>query len=114
MSENSDNNGKDTPKSDPFVNMIIVTAGMRFQLGQIVITPNAMDRLSPIDGMMALGRHIKGDWGDVPREDWEANDEALENEGRLLSAYRSLDGVKFWIITEWDRSVTTILLPEDY
>jgi hypothetical protein len=62
----------------------------------------------------ALQRHVTGDWGELCPEDIEANEQALLNGARLLSAYRSAKGVKFWIITEWDRSVTTILLPEDY
>ncbi len=55
-----------------------------------------------------------GDSGDLDREDKKANDDALRDDGRLLSAYLSASGVKFWIITEWDRSVTTLLLPSEY
>ena len=59
-------------------------------------------------------RRAEGDWGDVCKEDWAENDEALKHERRLLSSYRTKHGVRFWIITEWDRSVTTILLPLEY
>jgi hypothetical protein len=83
-------------------------------LGQIVATRNAHDQLSHNVILLALARHCRGDWGDVCSEDWHANEEAMEIGERLLSSYCSPDGVKFWIITEWDRSITTILLPEDY
>ena len=87
-----------------------------FDLGRIVATPGALEHLSLADIMTALGRHSLGDWGDLDEEDREANDRALQDGGRLLSAYRTAgeSAVKFWIITEWDRSVTTILLPEEY
>ena len=64
--------------------------------------------------MRALFRHEHGDWGTLEAQDWETNQLALKNGDRLLSAYESTDGVKFWIITEADRSSTTVLLPEDY
>jgi hypothetical protein len=60
-----------------------------------------------------IKRHATGDWGDVDAEDGKANDEALKNGGRLLSAY-TVKGVKVWVITEADRSSTTLLLPQDY
>ena len=64
--------------------------------------------------MSTLGRHLKGDWGECCEEDGQANDHALKNGERLLSVYTTKLGTKFWVITEWDRSVTTFLLPEDY
>ena len=87
---------------------------MHFPLGQTVITPGAIAVLANTDVLNALALHAAGDWGDVCSEDRFANDEALRTGARLLSAYRTCDGVKFWIITEADRSVTTILLPEEY
>ena len=54
-----------------------------------------------------------GDWGDVGKQDWQANARALKRGEQLLSVYHMV-GVKFWIITEWDRPLTTVLLPEDY
>ena len=83
-------------------------------LDQIMITPNALASLSHQDIISALGRHKRGDWGDVDGFDKNANDAALREGSRLLSAYHSADGVKFWIITEADRSLTTVLLPRDY
>jgi len=88
-----------------------------FPLGRIVATPGALDVLeeageSPID---FLQRHARCDWGDVDEHDWQANDEALVNGDRLLSAYHtSSTGVKLWVITEADRSATTILKPDEY
>ena len=86
----------------------------KFPLGQIVATAHAMAYLANTDMQAALQRHLAGDWGEVGKEDREANEQALLNGTRLLSTYRSSKGVKFWIITEADRSVTTVLLPEDY
>ena len=85
-----------------------------FPLGQTVITPNAAASVEHADVLSALRRHASGDWGELGEEDRAANDRALVEGTRLLSAYRSSKGIRFWIITEADRSVTTILLPEDY
>jgi hypothetical protein len=88
--------------------------GSKFPLGRLVATPNALNQIPNDEIFTALSRHMRGDWGDVDKEDWRANDHALIEGTRLLSAYRSVAGVKFWIITESDRSATTVLLPEDY
>ena len=85
-----------------------------FPLGQTVITSTALAVLSALDITGALNRHRTGDWGEVGKEDGRANERALKNGERLLSVYHAADGTKFWIITEWDRSLTTVLLPEDY
>jgi hypothetical protein len=85
-----------------------------FQLGHLVATPNALEQIPNVEVMAALKRHAQCDWGNLDAEDKSANDHALKQGGRLLSAYVSTAGVKFWIITEADRSVTTVLLPEDY
>lgn len=86
---------------------------VRFDLGETVITGNASMRLSTEEVLTGLTRHACGDWGDLCAEDMLANDEALRVGGRLLSAY-GRGQHRFWIITEADRSVTTVLLPEDY
>ncbi len=88
----------------------------RFETGQICSTPGAlaamMDAIqSPMEFVI---RHMNGDWGEVCAEDRQANEDALDSNLRLLSAYRTTAGVKLWVITEADRSVTTILLPEEY
>ena len=85
-----------------------------FPLGQVVITRNAVTELLPVDVMNALNRHARGDWGDVCEEDGISNELALVEDTRLFSVYHATAGQKFWIITEHDRSITTILLPEDY
>ena len=93
--------------------------GKKFSLGELVATTNFVHRAKTL-GLesdeivtMALQRHLNGDWGDCCDEDGESNNQALKNDERLLSVYHMKDE-KFWVITEWDRSVTTILLPEDY
>jgi hypothetical protein len=83
-------------------------------LGQLVATPTALANITQEDITVALRRHVMGDWGDVCAEDKLLNDRALVEGTRILSAYHAANGTKFWIITEADRSVTTMLLPEDY
>ena len=91
---------------------IVTTA--KFQLGRIVATPNALDCLTQDDIRSGIIRHQAGDWGDLDADDRKENDLALERGSRLLSAYQASNGVTFWIITEADKSSTTVLLPEDY
>lgn len=86
----------------------------RFAHGQIAITSGARDVLDDVTVRRALSRHLSGDWGDVDREDWERNDKALICAERLLSVYRSEQGVRFYVITEHNRIATTILLPDEY
>ena len=83
-------------------------------LGRIVATPEVLMTVSAGELIEALTRHKTGDWGEICVEDWQINDEALEKGFRILSSYTSTKGVKFWIITEHDRSVTTVLLPDEY
>ena len=86
----------------------------KFRLGHIVSTPNALSCLTEEDILSAIQRHQAGDWGDVDKHDRTANDQALVQGMRILSVYHAANGTKFWLITEADRSVTTVLLPEDY
>jgi len=94
----------------------------KFSLGKIVITPGALSALekSNQDPKVFLERHQNGDWGDMCDEDKKSNDEAVANEGkpelqqRVFSAYETSKGEKCWVITEFDRSSTTLLLPEEY
>ena len=90
-----------TPRFTP--GMIIATQGVQALIERNTFNPTHY-----------LQRHLDGDWGDVDPEDWEANQSALEHGDRLLSVYRITDEVTLWIITEWDRSVTTMLLPDEY
>jgi hypothetical protein len=87
-----------------------------FPLGQCVITPGAYDAFTATGETpdLYLARHLLGDWGELDAYDRRANDEALQQGLRLLSRYTLSDKTVIWIITEADRSVTTILLPEEY
>lgn len=91
-----------------------VPSPAKFPLGQVVATSNALQQLDQEDILSALARHHRGDWGALDADDQQANEAALVHEGRLFSCYHSRRNVKFYIITECDRSVTTVLLPEDY
>ena len=86
----------------------------KFPLGKVVMTANAMRTLEHEDIHASLLRHAGCDWGEVCPEDREANESALWSGGRLISVYHGRNAVKFWIITEADRTVTTVLMPEDY
>lgn len=94
--------------------MMTLKSTKRFSLGQLAITRGAINEIPANEVWECLRRHAEGDWGDLCEEDWMLNDDSLQTEQRLLSSYRTANGVKFWIITEWDRSLTTILLPEEY
>ena len=104
----------------------------RFRLGQVLATPGALDALEAAgqDGRQYLKRHQSGDWGEVCPEDYQCQSRAVANEQfrakpgsakqlrrscqRLMSAYALPTGAKLWVITEADRSITTVLLPEEY
>jgi hypothetical protein len=85
-------------------------------LGEIVATRGALAALEKAGQSFLpfLLRHARGDWGEVCTEDWSLNDEAVESGDRLLSAYRTSLDERLWITTERDRSVTTLLLPDEY
>lgn len=88
----------------------------KFPLGDIVATPGALEALREANQNPAefLARHACGDWGDLSADDVAANQSSLEHNCRLLSSYGTATGSKLWIITEADRSATTLLLPEEY
>ena len=94
----------------------IVFIESKFHLGNIVSTTHSFEHCEKNRFALFsyLVRHANGDWGDVCKEDWKSNDEALKNGERLLSEYKLPDDRRIWIITEWDRSATTLLFPEDY
>jgi hypothetical protein len=96
------------------MNVSMIDKLSRFQLGRLVATPGVLLGVSPDDIRAGLARHARCDWGELSDEDKQENDYSLARRLRLLSAYRSRSGTKFWIITEADRSSTTILLPEEY
>jgi hypothetical protein len=88
----------------------------RFSLGRVLATPGALEALKQANQtpLPFLARHQAGDWGEVCREDARENELSLQHGFRLLSAYSLSTGRKLWIITEADRSATTLLLPEEY
>jgi hypothetical protein len=89
---------------------------LRFPPGQFVATPGALRELAQADEspLSYLRRHLAGDWGDLDAEDRQENELSLAHGFRLLSAYILQNGTRLWIITEADRSATTLLLPEEY
>jgi hypothetical protein len=100
-------------------------AQTRFELGDLCYTPGAQALLNEyrISPFQLLARHVTGDWGDICKEDTQTNEEALELGGRLMSVcvltppnedHATKASAKVWVITESDRSVTTLLLPEEY
>ena len=120
-------NGADGYRSD-------VPNRRRFALGRLFATPVALTAIGRLRAagkpysvqreasdannlelvMPFVNRHAAGDWGDVDAADWQANDEALENGERLMSAYNLGDGTRLWILTEADRSATTVILASEY
>ncbi|MHB8271886.1 hypothetical protein [Bradyrhizobium sp.] len=102
--------------------IIFVPCRPSFDLGQIVATPGALDTTTKEQRLQFLARHSIGDWGHVCGEDGKANNDAVKNSGRILSAYpinpakpcKGFGENTIWIITESDRSVTTFLLPDEY
>jgi hypothetical protein len=88
----------------------------RFQLGQILATPGALEALEDAGQTINdfLDRHAQCDWGELCQEDWDENEYSLQEGFRLLSAYTTLKGEKLYLITEADRSSSTLLRPEEY
>lgn len=109
---------------------VLIAVNAKFSLGRLVATPGSLDLLRQTGFVsdQLLSRFVTGDWGDACREDAAMNDQALVHGDRLMGVYRLVDPEKLaatkpdrrsdlptvWIITEWDRSVTTILLPQEY
>ena len=88
----------------------------KFSLGRVVATPGALRALaeanqSPFE---FIERHQAGDWGELCEEDKKENEFSVRNGFRILSAYRTRDNVKLWVITEADRSSTCLILPQEY
>jgi len=88
----------------------------KFELGQLVATPGALAALEESGEQPGtfLTRHAAGDWGDLSEDDQRENEFSLLHGFRLLSAYTLRTGTRIWVISEADRSATTILLPEEY
>lgn len=130
MSGSGEQNGWEEPEgnegtSPTAAERAVVIAATRFRLGKVYLTPGAEAAFNGLpqgnltaDELTANGlitRHLCGDWGDdMDAEDRAANDRAIRSEERILSSYVLSDGTKLWIITEADRSATTLLLPDEY
>jgi hypothetical protein len=86
------------------------------ELGEVVTTRGALGALAKarVEPRTLLARHRRGDWGEIPPEDAQENRLSLEHGWRVLSSYPLATGTRIWIITESDRSATTLLLPEEY
>jgi hypothetical protein len=94
--------------------MIGIDPVPKFPMGDMVITPGAIAGLDQISVKLAIARHASGDWGGLDEHDRTVNENSLRDGGTLVSIYKDSRGVKFYVITEYDRSRTTVLLPEEY
>lgn len=94
--------------------MFFIETSGRFQPGRLVATQGVLEAVPLEELLTAYSRHLCQDWGLVCEEDWRSNDRAVKYGARIISAYRSSTDVRFWIITEADRSCTTLLLPSEY
>ena len=99
---------EESPENRPMPKVI-------FDMGQVVVTSGASYTLHQLERhpVQLLARHATGDWGQLPEQDIEENERSLKHGYRLFSAY-DIEDSRFYVITEWDRSVTTVLLPEEY
>ena len=86
----------------------------RVELGRVLATPGVLAAVPSDEILAALARHARGDWGEVSAADWRENEFSYSKRLRLVSSYTSSSDTKFWVITEADRSSTTVLLPEEY
>ncbi len=98
--------------------IIFIPHNRLFDLGTLYITPGAAEVFQTNPHVPFVGdiiaRHATGDWGDLDDFDKAQNDAAVKNGGRIFSAYRIADDLRVWVITEADRSSTTVLLPSEY
>ena len=87
-----------------------------FPLGRVLMTSgiHSIVQEGKLNPVTYLRRHASGDWGDLCADDKQLNDQAVKGKGRLFSSYEVNQHLKLWIIKEWDRSVTTLLLPSEY
>jgi hypothetical protein len=110
-----DEHNVDLPEdADPITRIFVLET--TFPIGTLVATPGALAALEAAGQSPAefLSRHARRDWGELDDEDRASNNDALYTFGRLLSAYTLADQSRLWIITEADRSATTLLTPDEY
>ncbi|BBI30759.1 hypothetical protein KCTCHS21_01580 [Cohnella abietis] len=88
--------------------------GKYFELGRIVVTPSIIENVTETEQMVLLNQHANCNWGEISEHDSLENENGLKHGSRLMSVYTTENGVKLYVITEADRSYTTMLLPEDY
>ena len=93
-----------------------ISSEQRLQLCRLVMTPGVRHLVQEgqLDPLVYLERHLSGDWGNVSEPDRRANEQALRHKDRVLSSYQIAPTLILWIITECDRSATTLLLPHEY
>ena len=94
--------------------IVLQRVAVKFDIGRVVATHGVIERVEESDLFDSFLRHIGGDWGELGDQDYQANDLACEVGGRIMSRYSDRNNVSFWIITEADRSATTLLLPNEY
>ena len=97
--------------------IVLIEQEPLFELGEVVLTDGAIETLKAlnVDPAILLIRHVTGDYGDLCKDDLQENKKAVKNGGRVFSSYQlPPNNTKLWIITESDRSVTTLLLPDEY
>lgn len=92
---------------------------MKFNPGRLLVTRGVAEKMKIIDKFymhvqLSVSRHLAGDWGDLSDDDRVANEQALQSGDRLFSAYTMEGMPKIWVITECDRSATTVLFPDEY
>jgi hypothetical protein len=114
LPEKTPSREKGRPSTGSKITMAHQTTRPKFSLGRVVATQGATELLTRQEMEDALRRHASGDWGEVCVEDHEENEFSLSQGFRLFSVYRTKGGTKFYVITEADRSATTVLLPEEY
>lgn len=95
---------------------VVALPDLKFELGQVLVTAgvHALVQEGQLDPFFCLRRHAAGDWGDLTEHDKAVNESALQDGSQLFSMYEISPTLKVYVITEWDRSVTTLLLPSEY
>ena len=106
--------GDDMDGAQAMMDQVQLQASDRLPLGKIVMTQGLAAEVAESEYLAALRRHESGDWGDVCADDRAQNQWAVTHQARVMSVYKTASGTTFWIITEADRSIMTLLLPSEY
>ena len=94
--------------------MVAFDSGLKLCLGEVVISPGAALKLPAAEITAAIQKHRHGDWGELDFEDSQLNDLRLQEGGPIASIYRASNAVRFYVLTESSRAITTVLLPEEF